>query len=121
MLRCLRSQLHNAAGAIWGALLGDAAPARVEVPPLQPGGGWMQTWRSLTSFVGPGALVCIAYVDPGNLEGDLFAGNSYGRSLLWMLVLASVRLRGSRCVSSDGRTPGFACLTRLKWAIHTFS
>ena len=88
------------------------------MPPLQPAGGfWAQSWRSLTSFVGPGVLVCIAYIDPGNLEGDLFAGNSYGRSLLWMLVLASVRSPDSRCVPSEegGRITNFAySFSRLK-------
>lgn len=28
-------------------------------------------WPTLAAYVGPGFLVCIAYLDPGNLEADL--------------------------------------------------
>ena len=28
-------------------------------------------WPTLVAYVGPGFLVCIAYLDPGNLEADL--------------------------------------------------
>jgi len=45
--------------------------------------------RQLLHFVGPGFLMCIAYVDPGNLESDLQAGVRYGYSLLWVLLWAT--------------------------------
>lgn len=32
------------------------------------------SWRKLWRFTGPGFLMCIAFLDPGNLEGDLQAG-----------------------------------------------
>ena len=51
----------------------------------------------LTSFlllcvwsVGPGWLMSIAYLDPGNLESDLQAGAYTGYQLLWVLLLATV-------------------------------
>ena len=31
-------------------------------------------WKTFWKFVGPGFLMCIAYVDPGNFESDLQAG-----------------------------------------------
>lgn len=34
----------------------------------------------------PGALMCIAYVDPGNLEADLQTGATTGYQLLWVLL-----------------------------------
>lgn len=48
------------------------------------------SWRKLWLFTGPGFLMSIAFLDPGNLEGDLQAGAIAGYSLLWLLLLASV-------------------------------
>ncbi len=47
--------------------------------------GWM---RRLLSFAGPGFLVSVGYMDPGNWGTDLAAGSKYGYALLWV-VLAS--------------------------------
>ncbi|TYJ35668.1 hypothetical protein E1A91_A05G252300v1 [Gossypium mustelinum] len=35
-------------------------------------------WKKFLSFVGPGFLVSLAYLDPGNLETDLQAGANHG-------------------------------------------
>eukprot|EP00891_Asterochloris_glomerata_P009403 jgi/Astpho2/9403/e_gw1.00145.48.1_t len=47
--------------------------------------GWF-SWRKLWRFTGPGFLMSIGYIDPGNLEGDLQAGANTGYTLLWLLV-----------------------------------
>ena len=39
---------------------------------------------------GPGWLMSIAYIDPGNLEADLQSGAYAGMQLLWMLFWATV-------------------------------
>ncbi|KAL4428517.1 hypothetical protein ABPG75_002606 [Micractinium tetrahymenae] len=44
------------------------------------------SWRRLLLHVGPGALMCIAFVDPGNLEADLQTGAGTGYQLLWVLL-----------------------------------
>lgn len=41
--------------------------------PDEPEGKWIH-WPTLAAYVGPGFLVCIAYLDPGNLEADLQVG-----------------------------------------------
>uniref|UniRef100_A0A6U0RNZ9 Metal ion transporter family n=1 Tax=Micromonas pusilla TaxID=38833 RepID=A0A6U0RNZ9_MICPS len=46
--------------------------------------------RKFAAFVGPGFLVCIAYVDPGNFESNLQAGCQFGYSLLWVLLWATL-------------------------------
>jgi len=46
--------------------------------------------RKLLAYVGPGFLVAIAYLDPGNFESDLQAGARYKYELLWVLLLATV-------------------------------
>ncbi|CAI7857454.1 unnamed protein product, partial [Closterium sp. NIES-53] len=43
------------------------------------------SWRRFFVFVGPGFLMSIAYLDPGNLESDLQAGAQTGYALLWIL------------------------------------
>eukprot|EP00775_Hariotina_reticulata_P007643 gene7643-7845_t len=41
-------------------------------------------------FIGPGLLMSIAYVDPGNLESDLQVGANAGYALLWVLLWCTV-------------------------------
>ncbi|OMP01875.1 Natural resistance-associated macrophage protein [Corchorus olitorius] len=48
------------------------------------------SWKKLWLFTGPGLLMSIAFLDPGNLEGDLQAGAIAGYSLLWLLMWATV-------------------------------
>ncbi|KAJ8765532.1 hypothetical protein K2173_014654 [Erythroxylum novogranatense] len=47
------------------------------------------SWRKLWLFTGPGFLMSIAFLDPGNLEGDLQAGAIAGYSLIWLLFWAT--------------------------------
>ncbi|CAN0917974.1 Metal transporter Nramp2 [Linum grandiflorum] len=47
------------------------------------------SWRKLWLFAGPGFLMSIAFLDPGNLEGDLQSGAIAGYSLLWLLMWAT--------------------------------
>lgn len=47
------------------------------------------SWRTLWMYAGPGWLMSIAYVDPGNLESDLQAGAYAGYQLTWVLFGAT--------------------------------
>uniref|UniRef100_A0A2C9U333 Uncharacterized protein n=1 Tax=Manihot esculenta TaxID=3983 RepID=A0A2C9U333_MANES len=47
-------------------------------------------WRKFLSYVGPGFLVSLAYLDPGNLETDLQAGADHGYELLWVILIGLV-------------------------------
>ncbi|XP_031371629.1 metal transporter Nramp5-like isoform X2 [Punica granatum] len=44
-------------------------------------------WRKFMAFVGPGFLVSLAYLDPGNLETDLQAGANHRYELLWVVLI----------------------------------
>ncbi|XP_028757574.1 metal transporter Nramp5-like isoform X2 [Neltuma alba] len=44
-------------------------------------------WRDFLSHVGPGFLVSMAYLDPGNLETDLQAGANHRYELLWVILI----------------------------------
>ena len=48
------------------------------------------SWRKLWRFTGPGWLMSLAYLDPGNLESDLQQGGYTGYQLLWVLWWATV-------------------------------
>ncbi|XP_030515110.2 metal transporter Nramp6-like [Rhodamnia argentea] len=47
------------------------------------------SWKNLFAYIGPGFLVSIAYIDPGNFETDLQAGAQYKYGLLWIILVAS--------------------------------
>jgi manganese transport protein len=47
-------------------------------------------WPKLLRFAGPGLLISIGYMDPGNWATDIAAGSHYGYGLLFMVVLASL-------------------------------
>jgi natural resistance-associated macrophage protein len=66
------------------------------------------SWKKLWLFTGPGFLMSIAFLDPGNLEGDLQAGAIAGYSLLWLLLWATamgllVQLLSARLGVATGR------------------
>lgn len=48
------------------------------------------SFRKLWAFTGPGFLMSIAYLDPGNIESDLQAGAVAGFKLLWVLMSATI-------------------------------
>ncbi|KAL7117176.1 hypothetical protein ACP275_03G056300 [Erythranthe tilingii] len=47
-------------------------------------------WRNFLPYVGPGFLVSLAYLDPGNLQTDLQAGANNGYELLWVILVGLV-------------------------------
>lgn len=43
-------------------------------------------------YVGPGLLVTVGFIDPGNWASNLAAGSQFGYSLLWMVTLSTIML-----------------------------
>ena len=43
-------------------------------------------------FIGPGLLVTVGFIDPGNWASNLAAGADYGYALLWMVTLSTIML-----------------------------
>ncbi|KAG2223121.1 hypothetical protein INT45_005677 [Circinella minor] len=48
------------------------------------------SFKKLWKYTGPGWLMSIAYLDPGNLESDLQAGAVAGYKLLWLLLWSHI-------------------------------
>jgi manganese transport protein len=47
-------------------------------------------WRKLLAFSGPGYLVAVGYMDPGNWATDLAGGSAFGYSLLCVILLSNL-------------------------------
>jgi len=47
-------------------------------------------WRKLLAFSGPGYLVAVGYMDPGNWATDIAGGSAYGYALLSVVLLSSL-------------------------------
>ncbi|XP_027631103.1 natural resistance-associated macrophage protein 1 isoform X3 [Tupaia chinensis] len=60
---------------------------KIPIPEAEPG---RFSLRKLWAFTGPGFLMSIAFLDPGNIESDLQAGAAAGFKLLWVLLWATV-------------------------------
>jgi manganese transport protein len=47
-------------------------------------------WRKLTAFLGPGYLVAVGYMDPGNWATSLAGGSKFGYALLTVALLSNL-------------------------------
>src|SRR5213082_28086 len=54
---------------------------------IAPGAGF---WRKLLAFSGPGYLVAVGYMDPGNWATDLAGGSGFGYTLLCVILLSNL-------------------------------
>ena len=48
--------------------------------------------KELLRFIGPGILVTVGFIDPGNWAANLAAGADYGYALLWVVTLSTLML-----------------------------
>jgi len=46
----------------------------------------------ILKFLGPGLLVTVGFIDPGNWASNLGAGAQFGYTLLWMVTLSTIML-----------------------------
>jgi len=60
---------------------------RIPIPSDHLGKGF--SFRTLWAFTGPGFLMSIAYLDPGNVQSDLQSGTVAQFKLLWVLMWAT--------------------------------
>jgi manganese transport protein len=65
------------------------APSLAEVYRSIPVGG-KSRWRKFLAFAGPGYLVAVGYMDPGNWATDLAGGSAFGYRLLCVVLLSNM-------------------------------
>jgi len=47
---------------------------------------------NILKYIGPGFLVTVGFIDPGNWAANMAAGSYFGYSLLWMVTLSTIML-----------------------------
>src|SRR5688572_13068406 len=52
--------------------------------------GTGQFWRKFGAFAGPGYLVAVGYMDPGNWATDLAGGSAFGYTLLSVILISNM-------------------------------
>jgi manganese transport protein len=56
--------------------------------------------REVLSYLGPGFIISVAYMDPGNWATNISGGAKFGPTLLWVIVLASFMAMGIQIVAA---------------------
>ncbi|NVN99639.1 MAG: Nramp family divalent metal transporter [Geobacteraceae bacterium] len=49
-------------------------------------------FSDIRKYIGPGLLVTVGFIDPGNWAANVAAGSIYGYKLLWMVTLSTIML-----------------------------
>jgi manganese transport protein len=77
--------------------LESAQPSRVSTAPSLPDAfssvhfaSRGSFWRRVIGFAGPGFLIAVGYMDPGNWATDLAGGSRYGYTLLFVIMLSNL-------------------------------
>jgi len=55
--------------------------------PIAPGASWL---RKMLAFAGPGYLVAVGYMDPGNWATDIGGGSKFGYALLSVVLISNL-------------------------------
>ncbi len=72
----------------WRASPGAASlPESNATVPVPQGGSWV---RRMLAFAGPGYMISVGYMDPGNWATDIAGGSKYGYTLLSVVLVSSM-------------------------------
>ncbi|HEX2969699.1 MAG TPA: Nramp family divalent metal transporter [Bacteroidales bacterium] len=70
-----------------------AATESVSMPEINstiPVGSSANFWRKIFAFAGPGFLIAVGYMDPGNWATDLAGGARFGYTLLFVIMISNL-------------------------------
>jgi len=73
-----------------GWRLPSHAPSLREVHRTIPVPKTLSFWKKMLAFSGPGYLVAVGYMDPGNWATDLAGGSAFGYTLLSVILLSNL-------------------------------
>jgi manganese transport protein len=80
--------MHDQASTGWRSeRIAPSLPESHRTIMIAPGAGF---WRKLLAFSGPGYLVAVGYMDPGNWATDLAGGSQFGYMLLSIILLSNL-------------------------------
>ena len=79
-------------------------------------------WRKFFAFAGPGYLVAVGYMDPGNWATDLAGGARYGYTLLSVILISNLmaillQSLAVRLGIASGRDLAQACRDHYSWPV----
>src|SRR6187401_976743 len=79
-------------------------------------------WRKMLAFAGPGYLVAVGYMDPGNWATDLAGGARYGYTLLSVIMISNfmailLQALSARLGIASGRDLAQACRDSYSWPV----
>jgi manganese transport protein len=77
-------------------------------------------WRKMLAFAGPGYLVAVGYMDPGNWATDLAGGAQFGYALLSVIMISNLmaillQALSARLGIASGRDLAQACRDSYSW------
>merc|ERR1712169_91294 len=61
--------------------------------PNHPAGAAQKVWQAVLKFggfIGPGFMIAVAYIDPGNYSTDVAAGSTYRFKLLFIILMSNL-------------------------------
>ena len=100
-----------------GHAAGGCRPSDVSLPEVHgsiaiPHGAGF--WRKMLAFAGPGYLVAVGYMDPGNWATDLAGGARFGYTLLSVIMISNLmaillQALAARLGIASGRDLAQAC------------
>ncbi len=79
--------MENTPDPGWRSRGGDSLPEVFRSVPVPKGGSF---WRKMLAYAGPGFLVSVGYMDPGNWATDLAGGARYGYTLLSVILISNL-------------------------------
>jgi manganese transport protein len=108
---CMERETETVADESWGR------PSRLSLPevhgtvPIPVGQGF---WKKMLAFAGPGYLVAVGYMDPGNWATDIAGGSKFGYTLLSVIVVSNfmailLQSLAARLGIASGRDLAQAC------------
>src|SRR3989449_9237979 len=96
-------------GASGGFYEAAEAPTRAALPslpeshrtiPFLSGASW---FRKVLAFAGPGYLVAVGYMDPGNWATDIGGGSKFGYTLLSVILISNLMAMFLQALSAKHR------------------
>ncbi len=79
--------MQNPSDPGWKSRGGDSLPEVFRSVHVPTGGTF---WRKMLAYAGPGFLVSVGYMDPGNWATDLAGGARYGYTLLSVILISNL-------------------------------
>ena len=73
-------------------VIGDFVPSGLRIKILGTNHSGHRGGLDILKWIGPGLLVTVGFIDPGNWASNMAAGSTFGYGLLWVVTLSTIML-----------------------------